>query len=256
MTAGAVWRRNEMTAETSIKDRLVLALDINTEVEALQLVSELKDSVGIFKVGHLLFTAFGPSIVRAIIRAGGRVFLDLKYHDIPNTVAKACAEAVKLGVDILNVHALGGVEMMRAAADAAWETAEKHKLPHPAVLAVTILTSMDAKSLRRELKITRSLQREVAHLARMAQRAGLQGVVASPQEIKIIRRSIRGRFLILTPGVRPTWSEHQDQKRTMTPGEAIAAGADYIVLGRPVLHAKDRRSAVAKIAEEIETYSG
>jgi len=229
----------------------VLALDVDNDQEALAIVDELKGSVGLFKVGHQLFTAYGPDIVRRIINKGGRVFLDLKYHDIPNTVAKASTEAVKLGVSIFNVHALGGFDMMNAAAQAARETAAKTGMPVPIALAVTVLTSMDEKSLRRELKITRSLQREVAHLARLAQRAGMHGVVASPQEIKLLRRAVRGAFVILTPGVRPAWAAKDDQKRIMTPGEAVAAGADYLVVGRPVLKAQDRQAAVMKILEEI-----
>ncbi len=233
------------------KDRLALALDVDNDREALAIVAELKDSVGLFKVGLQLFTAYGPDIVRRITGMGGRVFLDLKYHDIPNTVAKASAEAVKLGVSIFNVHSLGGLDMMKAAAESAKETAEKLNLPLPVLLAVTILTSMDEKSMRKELKITRSLRREVAHLARLAQRAGMHGVVASPQEIKTLRRAVRGEFIILTPGVRPEWADKDDQQRIMTPGEAVKAGADYIVVGRPVLKASDRRAAVEKILEEI-----
>jgi orotidine-5'-phosphate decarboxylase len=208
--------------------------------------------VGLFKVGHQLFTAYGPDIVRKIIGMGARVFLDLKYHDIPHTVARASAEAVKLGVSIFNVHALGGADMMKAAAESARETAQQRNIPLPVVLAVTILTSMDEKSLRKELKITRSLTREVSHLARLASRAGMHGVVASPHEIKMLRRAIRGEFVILTPGVRPAWAETDDQKRIMTPGEAVSAGADYIVVGRPVLKAEDRRKAVENILNEIE----
>ena len=234
------------------RDRIALALDVDNDHDALAIVAELKDSVGVFKVGHQLFTAYGPDIVRRIIGMGGRVFLDLKYHDIPNTVAKASAEAVKLGVSIFNVHSLGGIDMMKAAAEAAKETAGKYNLPAPTVLAVTILTSMDEKSMRKELKITRSLQREVAHLARLAQRAGMHGVVASPQEIKMLRRVVRGEFVILTPGVRPVWADKDDQKRVMTPGEALRAGADYIVVGRPVLRARDRKAAVEKMLEELK----
>jgi orotidine-5'-phosphate decarboxylase len=230
---------------------MVLALDVDNEREALDLVAELKNLVGMFKVGHQLFTAYGPDIVRGIIDLGGRVFLDLKYHDIPNTVAKASAEAVKLGVHIFNVHALGGFDMMKATAEAAKETAVQRNATVPTVLAVTVLTSMDAVSLRRELKITRSLPRQVAHLARLAQRAGMHGVVASPQEIKMLRKEVRGNFVILTPGVRPVWADRDDQKRIMTPGEAIRAGADYIVVGRPVLKARDRKEAILKIIEEI-----
>jgi len=238
--------------ELNAKERLIVALDVDSDTEALAIVAELRDTVGLFKVGHQLFTAYGPDIVRRIIGAGGRVFLDLKYHDIPNTVAKASAEAVKLGVSIFNVHSLGGFDMMKAAVESAGETAQKNNLPMPMVLAVTVLTSMDEKSLRKELKITRSLQRQVSHLARLAQRAGMSGVVASPQEVRMLRRAVRGAFVILTPGVRPAWAGQDDQKRVMTPGEAVKAGADFIVLGRPVLKAADRRDAVRKILEEIQ----
>jgi len=234
------------------KDRLIIALDLDSDREALALVDDLVGEVGMFKVGHQLFTAYGPGIVRKIRDKGARVFLDLKYHDIPNTVARASAEAVKLGVSIFNVHALGGLDMMKAAATAAKEEADRQSLPLPLVLAVTILTSMDDTALRRELKINRSLRREVSHLAELAQRAGLGGVVASPQEILMLRKAIRGRFTVLTPGVRPAWAGKDDQKRVMSPGEAVAAGADYIVVGRPVLKSPDRRSAVRKIIQEIE----
>ncbi|HTF99310.1 MAG TPA: orotidine-5'-phosphate decarboxylase [Nitrospirota bacterium] len=237
------------------KDRIVLALDVDSDKEALGLVSELKDSVGLFKVGHQLFTAYGPDIVRSIIKNGGRVFLDLKYHDIPNTVAKASVEATKLGVAIFNVHALGGLDMMKAASEAARETAHHISGPAPLVLAVTVLTSMDERNLRHELKISRSLPREVAHLARMAQRARLDGVVASPQEVKMLRKAVRQPFVILTPGVRPSWSGKNDQKRTMTPAEAVSIGADYIVIGRPILAARDRREAVRKVLDELNEFS-
>jgi orotidine-5'-phosphate decarboxylase len=240
------------SVELRAAGRLVLALDTDSDRDALEIVDELKDAVGLFKVGHQLFTAYGPDIVRRIIGRGGRVFLDLKYHDIPNTVAKASAEAVRLGASIFNVHALGGLDMMKAAAESAKETADKLGVPAPMVLAVTVLTSMDERSLRKELKIMRSLQREVSHLARLAQRAGMHGVVASPQEIKMLRRAVRGEFVILTPGVRPEWAGKDDQKRIMTPAEAVAAGANYIVIGRPVLRAEDRRAAVEKILEEIQ----
>ncbi len=245
-----------MSKPLTAKDRIVLALDVEDDNVALGLVDELKDVVGMFKVGHQLFTAYGPDIVRRVVALGGRVFLDLKYHDIPNTVAKASAEAVKLGVSIFNVHAFGGLDMMKAATVAASETAAQLGLPAPTVLAVTVLTSMDARSLRRELKVARSLPREVAHLARLAQRAGMHGVVASPQEIKLLRRTIRGEFVILTPGVRPDWAGKDDQKRVMTPGDAVRSGADYIVVGRPVLKSHDRRAAVEKISQEIALHFG
>jgi orotidine-5'-phosphate decarboxylase len=206
-----------------------------------------------FKVGHQLFTAYGPDIVRRITERGGKVFLDLKYHDIPATVAKASAEAVKLGVSIFNVHALGGSEMMRAGAEAAEQTSDKLGVPAPIVLAVTILTSMNEAVLRRELKIGRSVPRTVCHLAKMARRAGMDGVVASPQEIAVLRKAVRGAFVILTPGVRPQWASQDDQKRVMTPGEAVDAGADYLVVGRPVLKSDDRKTAIQRIIGEMET---
>jgi orotidine-5'-phosphate decarboxylase len=245
-----------MSAKFPAKERIVLALDLDDDQEALDLVDELKKAVGMFKVGHQLFTAYGPDIVRRIRSKGGRVFLDLKYHDIPNTVAKASAEAVKLGVSMFNVHALGGLAMMKAAVGAASEAADKQGIPRPIMLAVTILTSMDGKMLQRELKISRSLTREVIHLAKLAQRAGMSGVVASPQEIKMLRRGIRGPFVVLTPGVRPAWAGKDDQKRVLTPGEAVAAGADYLVVGRPVLKAANRSAAVAMLIREIEGCSG
>ncbi|MHB8846056.1 MAG: orotidine-5'-phosphate decarboxylase [Nitrospirota bacterium] len=234
------------------KDRLVIALDLDNDRAALSLVDELNEAVGMFKVGHQLFTAYGPDIVRRITGKGARVFLDLKYHDIPNTVASASAEAVKLGVSIFNVHALGGSDMMKAAGEAAGETADKQGVPRPLVLAVTILTSMDDAALRRDLKISRSLRREVAHLAELAHRSGMSGVVASPREITMLRKAIRGPFTILTPGVRPAWAGKDDQKRVMTPGEAVASGADLIVVGRPVLKADDRRAAVERIVQELD----
>jgi len=241
-----------MPSQLTAQDRLVLALDVDDAFLALSLVDELRDIVGMFKVGHQLFTAFGPDIVRRITEKGCRVFLDLKYHDIPATVAKASAEAVKLGASIFNVHALGGLDMMKAAAESAREAAARSGRPQPILLAVTVLTSMDEQSLRQELKIGRSLPRTVSHFAKMAQRAGLDGVVASPQEIALLRRTVRGKFVILTPGVRPAGSGRDDQKRVMTPGAAIAAGADYIVVGRPVLKAEDRKQTVRGIVSEIE----
>lgn len=241
-------------ASLSPKDRLIIALDLASDSDALAIVDELKSEVGMFKVGHQLFTAYGPDIVRKIRDKGERVFLDLKYHDIPTTVAKASAEAVKLGVSMFNVHALGGYDMMKAAVSAAQEEADRRKTQLPILLAVTILTSMDDKALRHDLKINRSLRREVAHLAELAQRAGMSGVVASPQEITMLRKAIRGRFVVLTPGVRPAWAGKDDQKRVMGPGEAVAAGADYLVVGRPVLKAPDRGTAVRRILQEIEQW--
>ncbi len=242
---------SSLTTHAAARDRFVLALDLDDAAEALALTDRLKDHVGLFKVGHQLFTACGPDIVRRIVDRGCRVFLDLKYHDIPNTVARAAGEAVKLGVAMFNVHALGGLAMMQAAGAAAVEEASRRGTVPPIVLAVTVLTSMEERNMRQELKIARSLPRMVVHFARMAQRAGLHGVVASPQEIRLLRRGIRGDLVILTPGVRPLGADRNDQKRVMTPAEAVRAGADFIVVGRPVLRAADPAAAARMVLDEI-----
>jgi orotidine-5'-phosphate decarboxylase len=206
----------------------------------------LLDLAGMFKIGKQLFTAEGPKAVEAIAKLGTQVFLDLKLHDIPNTVAGAVRVAGSLrGVRLVNVHALGGFEMMRAAARAAKASSTK-----PKVLAVTLLTSMNAREARR-LGIAGPMERRVVALAKLAQRAGLDGVVASPLEIRAIRRACGPRFLIVTPGVRPAASSRGDQARIATPGEAIRAGADYLVVGRPITSARDPRAAAQRILDEM-----
>jgi orotidine-5'-phosphate decarboxylase len=214
--------------------------------EALEIVSELRDDLGIQNRSSTLH-GLRPDIVRKIIGMGGG------YSSTSSTMASSYVQglrrAVKLGVSIFNVHALGGFDMMKATAESR-EAAEKHRVLMPIVLTVTVLPAWMRRAAP-ELKISRSIQREVSHLARLAQRAGLQGVVASPQEVKMLRRAVRGKFVILTPGVRPAWASKDDQKRIMTPAEAVAAGADYLVIGRPVLKAKDRKAAVKNILDEI-----
>ena len=231
-------------------EKLILALDVETAEEAARFVDLLKGKVGAFKVGSQLFTGNGPAVVEMIHGQGEKVFLDLKFHDIPNTVAGAVTEACRLGVFMLNLHASGGSEMMEAAVAAAHKMARPGR-PRPILLAVTVLTSLNAMALRQELAIERPLGQQVVHLAQMAKRAGLDGVVASPQEIREIRAATEPGFLIVTPGVRPTWAAAGDQKRIMTPKEAIEAGADYIVIGRPILSAPDPAAAAEKIIEEI-----
>jgi orotidine-5'-phosphate decarboxylase len=199
-----------------------------------------------FKIGKQLFTAEGPNAVEAVAKLGARIFLDLKFHDIPNTVAGAVRAAGSLrGVRLVNVHALGGLEMMQEAARAAKASPFK-----PKVVAVTLLTSMDAQEARR-LGISGPLDRRVVALAKLAQRAGLDGVVASPLEIRAIRRACGSRLLIVTPGVRPAASGRGDQARIATPGKAIRAGADYLVVGRPITSARDPRAAAQRILEEM-----
>jgi orotidine-5'-phosphate decarboxylase len=239
----------------SFRNPLVVALDVDTAAQALALVEQLRGCAGMFKVGKQLFTAAGPDIVRQIIALGEQVFLDLKFHDIPNTVAKAGVEAARLGVSIFNVHASGGSQMMRTVAQEVAAVAEKESLARPLILGVTVLTSHTQESFA-ELGITRSLGEQVVHLAQMCDAAGIDGVVASPQEIVPIRQAVKNpNFVILTPGVRPAGAALNDQARVMTPGEAIKAGASLLVVGRPIIAASDPVVAAQKIVEEIEQAS-
>lgn len=238
-----------------IRNPIVVALDVDTAEQALSLVERLRGTVGMFKVGKQLFTAVGPDVVRQIIGMGEQVFLDLKFHDIPNTVAKAGIEAARLGVSIFNVHAMGGSKMMRAVADAVSETAEREGIPQPLILGVTVLTSHTQESLN-EVGIERRLEEEVVALAQLCEKSGINGVVASPQEIVPIRKAVDNRaFVILTPGVRPAGAALNDQSRVMTPGEAIKAGATFLVVGRPITAADDPVMAAQQILEEIEQAS-
>lgn len=237
----------------SAKDKLIVALDVESASRALALFEQLREAVGMFKIGSQLFTAAGPDIVREIARKGGRIFLDLKFHDIPNTVAAAAIEATRLGVTLFNVHASGGVEMMRRAAEAVTQTAEREGFTRPKVIAVTALTSLDQTSLN-DIGISEELGSFVGRLARLSERSGLDGVVASPGEIRIIRGSVSStNFLIVTPGIRSSQTSGQDdQRRVMTAAEAVRAGADYLVVGRPILKAEDPVAAARQIIDEIE----
>jgi orotidine-5'-phosphate decarboxylase len=230
----------------------VVALDVDSSGQALSLVERLRGVAGVFKVGNQLFTAAGPEVVRKIIGMGEQVFLDLKFHDIPNTVAKAGIEAARLGVSIFNVHATGGSKMMREVAKAVTETAERERIARPLILGVTVLTSHTQDSLN-EVGIERELEDEVAHLARLCEASGLDGVVASPHEIAPIRNEVKKPdFVILTPGVRPTGASLNDQSRVMAPSEAIRAGANFLVIGRPITAADDPVTSARIILEEIE----
>jgi orotidine-5'-phosphate decarboxylase len=236
----------------SVKNRLIVALDFETAREALELFSKLRDVAGMFKIGSQLFTAAGPGLVREIVKAGASIFLDLKFHDIPNTVAAAGVEATRLGVSIFNVHAGGGGEMMRRTAEAVAETAEREGIKRPAVIGVTVLTSADTATLT-EVGIASTVETQVSRLARLVEASGLDGVVASAHEVALVRESVwRQDFLIVTPGVRPSGSALGDQKRAMTPAEAVRAGADYLVVGRPILNAPDPVRAARQISEEME----
>ena len=220
-------------------DRLVVAVDLSTRDEILRLVDTLRGTVGVFKIGLQAFIANGPQIVRDVVARGERVFLDLKIHDIPNTAKHAVAEAATLGASIATVHTAGGESMLRAC---------NHETL--LVLGVTILTSLSEADLL-QIGFGGSAVDNAVRLARLAQTSGLRGVVASPLEIEPIREACGKDFVILTPGIRPKGSETGDQQRVMTPGEAVRAGADYIVVGRPITNAADPRSAAQRIAEEM-----
>jgi orotidine-5'-phosphate decarboxylase len=232
------------------KDKIIFALDVDHFTEAQRWVKLLKDHVGIFKVGKQLFTHAGPKVIDMIRQKGQKVFLDLKYHDIPNTVAKAGEEATKLNVAMFNLHALGGFEMMKKTVEASRATAKSLGIPRPLILAVTILTSMDEGALK-EVGVQGSILEVVGRLASLASKAGIDGVIASPQEIGTIRERCGEKFLIVTPGIRAPSDKKDDQKRTLTPKEAISAGANYLVIGRPIKEAKDPIEAVQKIIEDI-----
>jgi len=243
-----------------LSDRILVALDVETRDEALQLADTLRGSVGGFKIGSRLFTAEGPSIVRALVDRGDRVFLDLKFHDIPNTVATAVAAAVQLGVWMVNVHATGGTAMMRAAKAAAEEAAAKAGTKTPLVIAVTVLTSINQAVLR-ETGIVIDLMDQVLRLAELTREAGLDGVVASPRETAAIRSRCGAGFTIVTPGIRGGAAalretsgqagSKDDQERTMSPDQAVAAGASYLVVGRPIIAAADPAAAARQIGAAV-----
>ena len=234
-------------------DKLLVALDVESGRRALELAAVLTDVAGGFKVGSRLFTLEGPHLVRQLVDRGARVFLDLKFHDIPNQVAQAVAAAVQTGAWMVDVHASGGIPMMQAAVRAGLEAANRAGRPAPLVIGVTVLTSMDDEVLR-ETGVGRPLLEQVVSLARLAKTAGLQGVVASPHEIEAIRKACGDKyFAIVTPGIRgaSAGGEKHDQTRTMGPGEAVRAGASYLVVGRPIIDAPDPRAAAEAIVEEL-----
>jgi orotidine-5'-phosphate decarboxylase len=235
------------------KEKIIIALDVETAREAREIMAELGGEVGAFKIGLQLFTSAGASFVRETVAAGVRIFLDVKFHDIPNTVAKASAEVARLGVWMFNVHALGGGEMMRRAIENVREVCEREKLARPKIIGVTVLTSADGETLR-EVGIERETNAQVLNLARLTAKCELDGVVASPLEIDLIRKNVGKKdFLIVTPGIRPVFATNDDQKRVMTPRDAVRAGSDYLVIGRAVTRAADKIEAVRKILAEIET---
>jgi orotidine-5'-phosphate decarboxylase len=233
------------------KEKIIVALDVPTADAAVEIAQKLRGHVGMFKVGKEIFTAEGPAIARRLLADGHRVFLDLKFHDIPNTVRAAAQQAAKLGVSLITIHASGGRKMIAAAAEGARAGAEASGAPPAKVLAVTVLTSLAAEDLA-EIGWQGSPEEVVLRLARLAQSAGADGVVASPREIEAIRQACGPNFLIVTPGIRPATGSVDDQARTATPESAIRAGADYLVIGRPITGAGDPAAAAETIAAELE----
>ena len=235
------------------KEKIILALDVDHQEKALDLVSELKDHVGMFKVGMELYYSTGPEIVNRINELGGKVFVDLKLHDIPNTTGGAGRSLTRLNCAMFNVHAAGGFEMMqRTKADSVDEAVKRGFAP-PILLAVTVLTSIAQQQLQKEMMVKDLAVADlVVKWALLAQKAGLDGVVSSPQEIELIRAACGPDFIIVTPGIRPAWSEAGDQKRITTPRQALDKGTDYMVIGRPITKADDRKAAALKIIEELE----
>ncbi len=232
------------------KQRLIFALDVDDFAAAEKWVTQLHESVGLFKIGKQLFTKCGPAVVQMVQERGGQVFLDLKYHDIPNTVAKAAVEACKLGVRMFNVHALGGLEMMQKTVAEVDAYCASAGIERPIMLAVTILTSSTEETLR-GIGIDRPVTEMVPRLAKLAKDAGFDGVVASPKEVGLIRAVCGENFQIITPGVRPAFASLDDQKRVTTPADAISAGATALVIGRPISAAENPLAAAGKILEEI-----
>lgn len=245
----------------SARERLVLALDVSNFKKAEELVDKLTDYVGVFKIGNQLFTAEGTKVIKMVQEKGGKVFLDLKFHDIPNTVARAAEVVSKLGVYIFDIHTSGGYEMMKAAVEASKKLSFALGISKPLILGVTLLTSINQEILEKEIGIKKSLEEQVVHLAKLAEAAGLDGVVASSWEIKALRAACGEGFVILTPGIRPVClcvtrrqagKSDDDQKRIMTPQEAIKLGADFIVIGRPIINATNPVKASQEILKEME----
>jgi len=233
------------------KNPIIAALDVPTAEQALKLAREIAPVVGAFKIGSELFTSAGPGIVKQIRALGAAVFLDLKFHDIPNTVAKSVAAATRLDVQMLTIHTSGGAEMMRAAEKSAEETAKQLGLPPPLVLGVTVLTSSSVDTLA-EIGCEAEMEKQVSRLAQLAVKSGLRGLVCSPLEIVALRKILPAHIQLVTPGIRTGAEKSDDQKRTMTPREALGAGADWLVIGRPIYAAVNPCAAAEKILASLE----
>lgn len=239
------------SSQLSTAERIIVPLDVSTEVDAIALLDRLPQ-VTFWKVGLELFVSSGSRILEVLKTREKRIFLDLKFHDIPNTMAGACRAAARYGVDLITVHAVAGQAALKAAQAAAEEGASAAGLPTPNLIAVTLLTSINSRTLAFELKVSLELNDYTLQMALMAEESGLAGIVCSPQEAMQLRNACRQGFVFVCPGVRPTWAEAGDQQRSLTPAAAIKAGADYLVIGRPITAAPDPAAAFAQIVQEIE----
>ena len=233
------------------RDKLIVALDIDNEKRCLEMINILAPEVNIFKIGIAPFTDFGHNILEALEKAGKKVFLDLKVHDIPNTVKNAASAAAKKKVFMMNFHCLGGPKMMTYALKGALEGSSAAGGDMPILLGVTILTSMDQEEMN-AIGMSGTVKANVSSLARSARKSGLNGVVASAEETKMIKEQLGEKFIVVTPGIRPEWAAHGDQKRVVTPSQAIKDGSDYIVVGRPIVQADDPLEAARKILKDME----
>lgn len=234
------------------KDKIVLALDVSTKEEALKLVRELKDYVGVFKVGLQLFMSEGYDVIRILQDENIEIFFDVKLHDIPNTVSQASINIIKHGITFFNIHTVGSHAMMSKTVELAEKTAEEHNLPKPVILGVTVLSSINQQVLTNELEVNINIDDYVVNLAKLSQKSGLTGVVASVLEAAKIRKACGKDFVILCPGIRPSFATKNDQQRIATPADAIKAGADYLVIGRAVTAATDKVYAMKQIHDEIQ----
>ncbi|BBD67795.1 orotidine 5'-phosphate decarboxylase [Nostoc commune NIES-4072] len=235
-----------------VEQRVIVALDVPDEQSAIALIDQLPQVVW-WKVGLELFTSTGPKILEVLKSRQKRIFLDLKFDDIPNTVAGACRSAATYGVDLLTIHATAGRDALKAATEASHEGATKAGVEPPKLIAITLLTSISARQLAFDLKIPLELPEYALEMALLAQESGLDGVVCSPQEVAQLRQTCGNDFLLVCPGIRPTWADIGDQKRSLTPAQAIIAGADYLVIGRPITTATEPELAWKRISEELTT---
>lgn len=243
----------KITKPETAKDRIILALDVDSLEEAEKLVKELKDYVGYFKIGLQLFTSYGLSAIKMIRDNGGKVYCDLKFHDIPNTVSHACSNLIKHNIDFFNIHLQGGSKMVCQAVKTSKETSKSLGMEPPTILGVSLLSSFGQRTLTEELCVEKNIADYIMQLTRIAKDCGLDGVVAGAYEAKKIRQEFGDDFIILCPATRPTWSAVNDQVRVDTPTEAIKAGIDYLVIGRPITDAEDKIASVNLIIDEINS---